>query len=355
MRTFALASLALLLVACGDNLQVGGDDDDVDAAQVDAPLPVDARVDAMVDASCPLRAAGQVGGPCTTDVQCDSSTGAADGFCLNAALGGIGWPAAGYCVTRIGTCTLDSQCGTGNLCVTINDPGGAFSACMPACGSAPCECSDGQVCSNNLATSPMNKMACMPGNRSSIDGEPCTGFGECDINSICRSDNAEHPGGQCMQIGCTIGNDSTCTSGGDGHCAMPGFVSAGNGCLDACVTDANCRLAEGYRCFMGTAQQGRFCRHPQTGDACAVDSDCGDAGIWDCKTGGSFPGGYCTLQQACNPTNGTGCSGGSSLCFDPPGGGTTDAYCVDRCTGSGQGTCRSSYTCTTMGTASGCI
>ncbi len=351
MRTaLAFASLALFLAACGDNLHP---ETDLDAAEIDAAPPVDATVDTPPDANCPLRAPGLVGGPCTTDGQCDTTSGAGDGFCLNATLGGIGWPAAGYCVTRLGVCTMDSQCGSGNLCVTINDPGGAFSACMPGCGAAPCDCSNGQACSDNLAGNTMNKNACIPGNRSSIDGDACTGFGECDLNSICRSDTAEHPGGQCIQIGCTIGNDATCTAGGDGHCASPGFVSAGAGCLDQCVTDANCRTAEGYKCFDAGGATGRHCRHPQAGDACAADVDCGDPGLWDCRTGAGFPGGYCTLQAGCNATNGTGCSGGSSLCFDPPG--TDTPYCVDRCTGAAQGTCRASYTCTTMGTAAGCI
>lgn len=351
--TLALASLFVLLAGCGDNLTSGGDPD---AAEVDATT-TDARADAMVDANCPLRAQGQVGGPCTMDAQCDSSTGAGDGFCLDASDGGIGWPAMGYCVTKIGVCAQDSECGSGNVCVTINDPGGAFSACMPACAADPCACGNGQVCSNNLATSPMNKMACIPGNTSAIDGDACTGFGECDINSICRSDTAEHPGGQCIQIGCTIGMDSTCTSGGDGHCANPGFVSAGAGCLDACTADADCRLGEGYKCFDGGGATGRYCRHPQTGDACAVDTDCGAAAIWDCRTGVGYPGGYCTLQTACNPSNGTGCSPGSSVCYDPPGGGTGDAYCVDRCTGVAQGTCRTGYLCTPVvgAGANGCI
>jgi hypothetical protein len=356
MRTaLTLISLAVVLAACGDNLRVIGADDDTDAAETDAAA-TDARVDAMVDANCPSRSQGQVGGPCTMDSDCMVGVSALDDICLNDTLGGIGWPAAGYCVTQYDNCNSDTECGAGNLCVTINDPDGAFHACLPACGTGSCECSNGQVCSNNLAGSTMNKMACIPGNASAVDGDPCTGFGECDTSSICRSDAAEHPGGQCMQIGCTIGMDTTCTSGGDGHCANPGFVSAGAGCLDACVNDSNCRTAEGYKCFDGGGSTGRYCRHPQTGDACATDTDCGDAAVWDCRTGVGFLGGYCTLQMACNPTNGTGCTSGSSLCYDPPGGGTANAYCVDRCTGVAQGTCRTGYLCTPgISGASGCI
>lgn len=355
MRTaLALASLAVLLVACGDNLRVvPADDDDTDASEIDA-APNDGRVDAMIDANCPARTAGSVGGPCTTDSQCDSAAAAGDGICLNASQGGIGWPAGGYCITKYDGCTQDSECGAGNVCVTISDPDGPFSACMPACGTGDCVCSNGEVCSNNLATSAMNKMACIPGNAAAVDGDPCTGFGDCDINSICRRDPAEYPGGQCMQIGCTVGNDATCTSGGDGHCANPGFVTTGNACLDTCATDADCRTAEAYRCFDAGGTIGRYCRHSQTGDGCSSDSSCGNAAIWDCRMGATFPGGYCTLQAACNPTTGAGCSPGSSICYDPPGGGATDAYCVNRCDGALTG-CRPGYVCTPMGNVSGCL
>jgi hypothetical protein len=351
MRTvLVLVSLGFLAAGCGDNLTAGNPD----GSEIDASS--DGRIDAPIDANCPLRQPGQVGGPCTTDAQCNTA-GMTDGFCLDATDAGIGWPAVGYCVTKIGVCTMDSECGAGNVCVTINDPVTPFSACMPACSTDPgCACGNGQVCSNNLATSPMNKMACIPGNTSAVDGDPCTGFGECDINSICRNDQAEHPGGQCIQIGCTLGNDATCTSGGDGHCANPGFVSAGAGCLDECANDSECRMAEGYKCFDAGGATGRYCRHPQTGDACATDTDCGDAATWDCRTGIGFLGGYCTLAAACDPSDGSGCSSGSSICYDPPGGGTGDAYCVDRCTGSPlQGTCRTGYLCSTIGQAAGCI
>lgn len=352
MRTvLAVVSLALMAVACGDNLVPGTG---TDAAESDGPTPTDARVDATVDANCPLRAQGQVGGPCTDDSQCDTAPNANDGACLDLTDGTIGWPAGGYCVHTFG-CTMDAQCGAGNICVTINDPTiGMFSACLPECGADPCVCSNGQVCANRLATSPMNKMACIPGNEAAIDGDPCAGFGDCDVGSICLRDPAENPGGQCLQIGCTIGNDATCTSGGDGHCAMPTFASPGNACLDTCNVDADCRIAEGYECFDAGGSVGKYCRHPQTGDGCAVDTDCGDASLWDCRTGAGFPGGYCTFQAQCAGTNGAGCADGSAICYDPPGAATP--YCVDRCSTPGsQGTCRAGYTCTAHGNSSGCI
>ena len=72
-----------------------------------------------------------------------------------------------------------------------------------------------------------------------------------------------------------------------------------------------------------------------------------------CKTGVTFPGGYCTIRQAC-PTGGSadGCSSGSSICHDPLVGAN---YCVDRCTGTGQGTCRAGYACASQGAVRGCV
>ena len=95
-------------------------------------------MDAGVDAdTCPSRPAGQVGGPCTLDAECESAAGAADGFCLNAALGGIGWPEQGYCVNKIDLvsadcsngCDVDADCGEGNVCISVE----GCNACVAAC------------------------------------------------------------------------------------------------------------------------------------------------------------------------------------------------------------------------------
>ncbi len=345
-----IALLAISLCACGDNLKPGGGDDDVDAP-IDAPV-VDGPVDAPIDAlSCPQRNPGDAGGACTTDTDCESAAGAADGLCLNNLLdSGALWPAVGYCVTRLGGCSMDTECGDGNVCV---DLGGGFRACMAGCSADPCACPDGMICSDGYVNTPVQRMVCVPGNPNAIDGSACTTFGDCDEHSICLDDPFEHPGGQCTELGCTVGNDATCVSGGDGHCANPDLLGGGTACLDRCTTNADCRQADGYVCFDAGGATGRFCRHPQTGDPCTMDTDCGSATLWECKTGVTFPGGYCTIRQAC-PTGGTadGCSSGSSVCHDPLVGAN---FCVDRCTGSGQGTCRSGYTCAPQGAVRGCV
>jgi hypothetical protein len=341
MRTLASVVLGLAaLAACGDNLKPAD--------------PVDAGVDA--DLSCQPRTVGQVGGPCTMDVQCESAPGAADGVCLNPSFGGIGWPAGGYCINKIDLvsadcsngCTTDAQCGTGNVCVTV----GGCNACVAAC-CAGGECPTGQVCADSLAGDALSKPACLPGSATAVDGATCTGFSDCAVGSICFVDQWENPNGSCATVGCTVGDDSTCATGGDGHCIALPTVGAGTGCVDKCAADTDCRMADGYRCFDGGAAAGKYCRHPQTGDACTVAADCGALGQWFCRTGGQFPGGYCTPVPACNPVNGLGCTPGSSVCFDPTGPDTP--YCVDRCVGTGQGTCRAGYTCSMIGNARGCV
>src|SRR5690349_13690803 len=114
-----IALLAISLCACGDNIKPGGGDDDVDAA-VDAP-DGDAPIDAPIDGpACAQRDMGETGGPCTADTDCETAPGAADGLCLNNLLdSGALWPAVGYCVTRLGGCTMDTQCGDGNVCVDL--------------------------------------------------------------------------------------------------------------------------------------------------------------------------------------------------------------------------------------------
>ena len=340
MRTLAVASLCLLALAgCGDNLT--------------PTQPVDAGIDAP---TCTPRLVGQVGGPCTMDVECESAPGVGDGLCLDAALGGIGWPAAGYCVNKIDLasadcsngCHTDGDCGDGNVCVTV----GGCNACAPACCTGGV-CPAGQVCADSLIGESIGKTACLPGSSTAVDGATCGGFSDCAVGSICFVDLWENPGGACTTVGCTVGDDTTCATGGDGHCITLPTITTGTGCVDRCTVDGDCRMAAGYRCFDGGGGAGTYCRHPQTGDACTAPADCGQVGTWTCLTGAAYPGGYCTPIPQCNPTNGLGCTPGSSVCFDPAGAPTP--YCVDRCTGNGQGSCRAGYTCAMIGNARGCV
>lgn len=322
---------------------------------VDAPGLDDAGLDAFApDASCSAPVPGSLGGPCATDAVCDSAIGAGDGFCLRGAVGRTRWPAEGFCVNRIDACALDADCGAGNRCATVEDPLGPFRVCLPGCAAGDCACPAGQVCRASLAAVPVRDgvTVCGPGTPSARDGASCTSLGDCAADSDCFADALEAPNGECRRWGCTVGDDTTCAAAGDGHCVsastLDPLATSGTVCVDACASDADCRVAEGYRCVDGGSGVGRYCRHPQAGDACAVDADCGSAAAWDCALGPTFPGGACTPTRGC-PMLGaaTGCSPGSSVCAEGASAGTSDNVCVDRCPGpeGSQSTCRTGYTC----------
>ncbi|HEY5923109.1 MAG TPA: hypothetical protein VIV11_15625, partial [Kofleriaceae bacterium] len=293
---------AVVLWGCGDDAPMtsrdaaGVDNTVVDVTATDAPI--DAPADALV---CPAAVAGTLGGTCTMDSQCDSVTNAADGLCLRGLQGSVTWPAAGFCVSKVDTCTDDASCGTGGQCITLT--GAMLKFCVPTCSNAACECPADQLCASSFIGDPFaaGKTACMPGLAAANDGSACDDFGDCDQGSVCRRD-VEFPGGYCQRIGCTIGNDATC-AGADGHCIDLAVAEStpvmGSGCVDACTNDNECRVADAYRCFDAGATIGKFCRHPHVGDACVIDGDCGDAATWECKTGVGFPGGMCTFQTEC--------------------------------------------------------
>lgn len=315
----------------------------------DAAEPVDGSNGGDAN-SCPAPAAGELGGPCASDAECDSALGAGDGMCANSSLGWVGWPSMGYCLTvNLGGCPTQCQdvtCPSGGICVEL----AGCKGCAPACCSNAV-CAAETTCSNHLgASGDLEAQACVPGDADASVAAPCDEIADCRPGSSCRL-GAEHPGGECSVAGCTPGDDATCL--GSGHCVQE---VVGTHCAKSCDSDSDCRLAEGYQCVDFGGSIGKICQHGQVGDACASDADCGDAATWDCKTGASFPGGYCTLQAACStPGSSTGCTEGSSLCYD-----STPDFCVDRCaTIGGQSTCRSGYTCYDVdpgaGTFGGCL
>ncbi len=311
----------------------------VDAgAGVDAGARVDGgSADAGADDAgpgCVVLPQGVVGAPCAVDVECDSAPSAGDGVCFDE---DDGWPAQGACTTGVGSCTADAGCAAGDVCSSI----GGFPACLVPCGSCPC----GFVCAHRLESAIVDPPACVPGDDAATDGDACASFGDCTPGSVCLDDPYEAPGGACSVLDCTLGDDATCAGG---RCVPR--AEGDTACFAAC--DDGCREAEGYACVDVAGDAGAVCRHPQIGDACAIDEDCGPADAWDCRTGTGFSGGACTLAGPCNAVDGSGCTD-SSACYDPAG--VDAAYCVDRCTGSGQGTCRVGYSCVTVGTTTGCV
>jgi hypothetical protein len=289
---------------------------------------------------CPYPQFAEIGGPCTSDSQCDSAPAAGDGICLAGAFGPSQWPAPGYCSRA---CSDGANCGAGATCTAI-----AF--CLPAC-CAGAACAPGFVCIDQLLGYPLGTTACVPGDPDAVDGSPCADIGDCD-GAQCLL-GVEHPGGECSRLGCTVGMDATCSQGS--HCAT--LPPMGPACLYVCTSNANCRLSDGYRCVDGGAEIGAYCRAPHVGDACAIDDDCGDPAIWDCRTGVAFPGGYCTMPCP-TPGSSEGCPEGSSVCAE---GGLGLDFCADRCDDIGtQSLCRPGYFCSDVdpspvATIGGCV
>ena len=344
-KLLVCVGFAALLFACGDNDISGDDTPDIDAAPgPDAEIP-DAGVepDAMV---CPARMMGEVGGPCTTHADCDSSDGAGDGVCYRGIAGPVTFPPEGFCTLEDpdGTapferCDVDADCGDGNVCADSL----GYKFCLPSCYCDGNTCPEDQACFESFNGFPQDKPACVPGDADAVDGDACNGFYDCDEYSSCRNDQLEFPGGQCQRYGCTVGDDTTCNGG---TCIDNNPPFSGTTCVDTCTADTDCRMAEGYVCFDPDGAGGdalNYCRHPHVGDPCATAADC-SGGAWVCRTEVIFTGGYCTQTGCATPGSQAGCSPGS-ICRDHPT--ETENYCADRCSGTAgtQGSCRTGYLC----------
>ena len=297
--------------------------------------------------SCAPPAAGAPGGACSDDADCGTGN-----FCLagnegTGAFGPVLYAPEGYCVVGDfsllpGTCATDADCDPGTICVEYLDYPGlpGYQSCLPACACTGAACPAHQACEDTFVAIQLDDAVCVPGKGDAFDGSACAGIYECSEHSACISD-AEYPGGECQRYDCTPGDDSSCNGG---HCIAtdPG-IGEPFSCVDTCAFDIDCRSAEGYRCVDpdGGGGEPAYCRHPHVGDPCDGDAACG-GGSWSCLTGVSFPGGYCTLTGCPVGGSNTGCANGA-LCFDAPGPGSN--YCVDRCEGAGQGSCRAGYSC----------
>jgi hypothetical protein len=284
--------------------------------------------------SCATRELGDIGGPCQTDLSCESAPGASDGTCMSPALGYAGLPSEGYCVggafdTCPGTCQA-AACAAGDVCVEW----AGCKACMPACCDGT-TCGANLICASSVGDIKLGTLACVPGKLGAGLHAACDDFGDCGPGLTCI-ETEERPGGECTKA-CTPGNDATCPA--DGRCVPDPVYPR---CAKACQSATDCRGPEGYACVDLGGATGKVCQHPKVGDACANDDACGGS-PWHCQTGVAFTGGYCTLTGCPTPGSETACPSLSSVCFDPTIG---TNYCVDRCSTLGtQSTCRPSYTC----------
>ena len=344
----AAAALVLVLAAsgcnCGDNINDGVDGGLIDAAQPDADNPI----------RCEVPAAGQVGGLCADTGTCNAPAGGGGltTLCLDNNLS-VPWPPGGFCTAF--ECTTDEECGEGNVCGQLSAGGTPFGACLPAC----CEgvgvgdvCSVGRICADTAFGEALGVNACLPGTPGIADGAPCSDFSACDVNSTCRDDPFQQPGGQCAVLNCA--DDTDCAPGGDGRCVNLTEDQVGAVCVDDCTDDSDCRTDEGYRCIDHGAPLGRFCRHPAPGDPCTADADCGTDGAgdpWVCRetnAAHAYADGYCTIED-CTVGDGDTCPI-FSHCVSLDN--EADTFCADECE-MGSSSCGAGYQCAEVGTATG--
>jgi hypothetical protein len=339
----------LLAAACGDTNTADRDAGDSDAAAtIDAGVPDAAPPDAEPPDAAPLAcsplAAPEVGAPCAIDMDCGTGN-----LCLN---GDDAWPAIGYC-TRL--CAGDGDCLPNGECSNpIGGPGGTRVCVASCCDGADCA-EAGHVCQDSLfGLFPLGADACLPSDTAAGDGDACAINAECAPSSLCINDPWDTPGGYCLRVGCTIGNDATCAPAGDGTCidfdASDMFPPA---CVDTCAVDTDCRQSEGYSCLTGMLPTG-VCiyLHADPGDACTTATDCGLA-PWECLMGADFPGGYCGAD-GCDPDDPASCPGGS-FCYDPSPG-TLDGteWCAQSCTAATDCRLAAGYGCIDLGGQTGC-
>lgn len=338
-----LASLvicAALGAACTDNgLSTGGAILDL-APPPDLAVPADLAIPPDLAIGPDLVVVSTVGRACPMGTECDPGQ-----LCLGPKLNPA-LPPVGYC-TR--SCTSDNDCGPGAFCSPPIPNAGSL--CFANCGPNDA-CPQGQVCGHRLSgTFDLLRTACLPGNPNARDGSSCSTFGDCNRNQACLVNPFDNPGGYCITLGCTLGNDLTCSPapGNDARCADLGGLT---GCIDTCKMASDCRQIEKYACLPLGNGLPSVCVLPNAGAgaACAADAQCGPAGTpWRCLTGASFPKGYCGNAN-CRVGDETTCPQ-RSHCYDPtparPGSG--DEFCARDCAADADCRVADGYTCQTIG------
>jgi hypothetical protein len=315
--------MAVLLAACsfdpsgtrasGGDGGAGGPDAraaDPDAANPNVPDAANVDVDAAP--ACAAPPAGTVGAPCATGAACTGT----NSVCLDE---GEGWPSGGYCSRA---CTSDADCGGGARC---SSPLGDSRVCLATCCAGGLCGGAGLTCSRRLGGGSVGFDACVPGDNGAGDGDACETFGDCAPGSACSDNPFESPGGYCVTIGCTPGDDSTCAPAGDGTCIDPNpFDTQPAVCVDSCSSSGECRTSQGYACApIDIGRSACLNDHLDPGAGCSSDGQCGSP-PWDCLTGDDFPGGYCGADD---------CTGDPDACPEGAFCGIVDGntFCVARC------------------------
>ncbi|HET6283775.1 MAG TPA: hypothetical protein VFH73_22670 [Polyangia bacterium] len=154
---------------------------------------------------------------------------------------------------------------------------GAVCTDMSACGP-------GQVC----APYGVGQKRCAPAPETAKIGTPCTTTIDCgtDSRSACNNEAGDgYPGGYCFMEPC---DDVNICPPGATCVALGGEAS---GCFQECMTDADCRTAEGYVCqlFVTTPPKGFGPTAQGCAFKCMRDPDCQSPLTCDLATGKCKP------------------------------------------------------------------
>jgi hypothetical protein len=243
----------------------------------------------------------------------------------------------GYCTAG---CDTDADCSAGGHCTAFPGDGGTtVNLCTADC-STDAECRAGYACYDRDGNGESECWLAATG--TGAVGSACTFIWQCsgDENGACLTEADGFRQGYCTQV-CSA--TMPCPTGS--HCGVTDTATGDGICLADCTT-GSCRLeGAGYVCSDIDGDTASECFHGGTG---VIGSPC--AQTWDCTPdwnalcipedpSGRFPGGYCTVL--CGGTCPTG-----STCV----GIFTDgsAACLDNCSGTGMGDCRSDYMCTAL-------
>lgn len=289
-------------------------------------------------------------GTATTGEACRSNATCESGNCVQTS----DFP-GGYCTTS--NCSQDDKSCTGEDAVCVAN-GQEPSICLDSCTSEE-DCRDGYECAAHpdASTDVCIKSGSSPGDGYVVggdDGSP-TGAG-CDGNGQCEGGTCVESGdfndGYCTSVGCQSGDcagNATCVDNSSGP----------NLCMKLCSDESDCR--PGYACEPSESAGSSICvpdgTNPDdgyrvdqpggggTGSSCLVDSACrGET----CLRTSEFSEGYCT-SEGCGPPGTSGsCDGEGGVCL---GNSKGPNICLSEC--SGDGDCRSGYTCQTASSASG--
>lgn len=304
------------------------------------------------------------GDPCVDDDACDGVPG---GFpiCLNTStfiFPGFGVD-EGYCAS---TCRSDADCGLDGVCLESSPfPDVTVAFCVAACSAQrTCARPEHACVDRAYGLAPASRPMCLPFTATAAVGSACDTFADCRAGDVCLNHQQNWPGGMCVQVGCTIGDPTSCPAAS----ACVRFEEFGTTrCMPSCSTTSTtspaCRA--GYECT--DLSSAEVC-HPinvrrLAGEPC-VDADSCSPGntVWECLRSSEFPAGYCT--NFCDPRLPTGLvlSAGPGACsndevcvasspeYPSPGG---VPYCARLCRDLPEVNCPSGHVCRTSTAGAG--